>query len=1045
MIGRLITLITATLVSFTMMVPVSALGAKKEAKGKKKENARPTLKLQDFYEKKELQVGVKRREAIQMIKKLIAEGVSDEKEKPDLYFRLAELYWEEGESWYMQGMSVDDDKNLSRADKKRKKREYFKKQKKFQLKAINLYKSIVTNYPTFYKNDEVLFYLAQSQSEVGLEKESLYNYRRLIKDYRKSRFIPDAYLAFGEYYFDHNDLEKGLRAYLKVATFKEAKVYPYALYKIGWCYYNLGHFEKALKKFEQVIKLQKTGRKGQKKMALRREAIKDLVRTYAQVGEPKEAKDYFLRVAGEKDYKWMLEGLAIAFSDQGMDDYSSEIYRVLISMNPQNPKNPVFQAKIVSNTQRLGDKKRTVLEVSNLVRIYKTFLEQDHPAKIKKKIERKVDKQIRMLTEIYHSEAQKTKNTSTYKLAFKLYSLYLKLFPDSPKADEMRFYYADLAYKLRKYKLAAEEYTKVLKKKCGKAKDKKDKGILADAAFGAVSAWERLSKRKLSHRGQVRTKKKGQEYKPEPLPEPEKKMLEACGNYVKCVPNGDQALKVAYNSALIFYKHNHFKEAIRRFAFITEKHPEAREAEASANLILDSFNILRDWKSLNHWARKFLKDKVISGKEKGKMKDRLKKLIEESQFKIVEAMAKGQKGAKVAEAWLAFVKEFPKSSVGDMALYNASVHYMLDKMIDKAINVRERLIKEYPKSKLLAKTTYQLATNYEQLAEWEKGAKHLENFYKLSEKRRKKALSKDERDFFKKNADKALKRAGIYREALGQYRKAVDDCQTYARVFRKNKDAHKVFFRIGLLYEKAKMWRKAADIYKKYRKFKGDPNLILEASTRRGLMLQKMRKRKDAKKAFVETIKLFNGFIRRKKVITNGEQWVAQADFILAQDTFDEFKAVKLKLPQKKLEKLLIKKASLLQKTEARYKRLLRYKHSDWPIAALFKIGMAYQDFAKSLIKAPVPPGMTPEQREIYRSELESRAIPVEEKAMEAYTKGLQASGRLDIYNNWVTRTERKLAEVRPEEYPADTELLYSPEYMYEGFVGAGLISEGGR
>ena len=85
-------------------------------------------------------------------------------------------------------------------------------------------------------------------------------YRALIERYPKSRYVPDAWMAFGEYYFNKanksdraGNLARALEAYRKAAEYQESSVYGYALYKQAWVHYNLGQWSEALELFRGVI------------------------------------------------------------------------------------------------------------------------------------------------------------------------------------------------------------------------------------------------------------------------------------------------------------------------------------------------------------------------------------------------------------------------------------------------------------------------------------------------------------------------------------------------------------------------------------------------------------------------------------------------------------------------------------------------------------------------------------------------------------------------------------------------------------------------
>ena len=85
-------------------------------------------------------------------------------------------------------------------------------------------------------------------------------FHRLIKDYPNSKYIPDAYLSFAEYYFDKGEMDNALKFYEKVEQFPKSSVYPYAVYKKGWCYINLGDYKTALETFVGVVRMTQEGK-----------------------------------------------------------------------------------------------------------------------------------------------------------------------------------------------------------------------------------------------------------------------------------------------------------------------------------------------------------------------------------------------------------------------------------------------------------------------------------------------------------------------------------------------------------------------------------------------------------------------------------------------------------------------------------------------------------------------------------------------------------------------------------------------------------------
>ena len=77
--------------------------------------------------------------------------------------------------------------------------------------------SIVHNHldthPQYARADEVLFFLGSTYAEIKQPDKAVRQFVRLTQQYNTSRYIADAYVSIGEYYFDRNNAFKALQAY----------------------------------------------------------------------------------------------------------------------------------------------------------------------------------------------------------------------------------------------------------------------------------------------------------------------------------------------------------------------------------------------------------------------------------------------------------------------------------------------------------------------------------------------------------------------------------------------------------------------------------------------------------------------------------------------------------------------------------------------------------------------------------------------------------------------------------------------------------------
>ena len=162
---------------------------------KEKRDAAPSLTYDTFRLGIEAQVATKRHDQIEDLKEIIRLS-PDKKEKPSLYFRLGELYWEESKYYFFEANRKDDDKikAMNRDDKaameraEAEKAELQGKSKEQAQLAIDQYSKIVQEYKDFERMDEVLYFLGLNMMEMGDEKEvkrGLVAYKRLVEKYQK--------------------------------------------------------------------------------------------------------------------------------------------------------------------------------------------------------------------------------------------------------------------------------------------------------------------------------------------------------------------------------------------------------------------------------------------------------------------------------------------------------------------------------------------------------------------------------------------------------------------------------------------------------------------------------------------------------------------------------------------------------------------------------------------------------------------------------------------------------------------------------------------
>ena len=146
----------------------------------------------------------------------------------------------------------------------------------------------------------------------------------------------------------------------------------FAVYKLSWCYYNVGEYDQAIQGMKTVVRFSQSMQESgdTSSVMLQDEALKDLVRFFADAGDMQEAENYFRSLGKVELYNNMLKRLAKMYFEQGKFELSVTTYRKLIAENADSPEAPNFQNEIINAYQKMNEKEQTLNEIQKLLKNY---------------------------------------------------------------------------------------------------------------------------------------------------------------------------------------------------------------------------------------------------------------------------------------------------------------------------------------------------------------------------------------------------------------------------------------------------------------------------------------------------------------------------------------------------------------------------------------------------------------------------------------------------------------------------------------------------
>lgn len=785
-------------------------------KNVKKEEVRPELSADDFIE---IQGQVKniRNAQIQQFKLLIEDTEADSPDLPDYLFRLAELYAQKQRYWRFRAMEmytkIDKAKGGAKNKYKSKQKLYFDTEKKALISSLKVYSKISNNprFKSYPRMDEVLFYYAYTLDGVKRITESRKIFHQLINNYPNSKYIPQAFLSFADYFFENNDLDNAEKFYDKVLKFPKAPIYAYALYKKGWVYLNQERPQQALETFFKVADITKGKKKAK---TINKAAKKDFVRAYAEVGRAEKAYQSFQRV--DKGYSFnMLKILGTIYLDQGAAEKAIFVYRELIGLKSKSPDVCEWQGNVLSAMLSAGNQREKSDEIVNLVKIYVAHKK----AGVLKggKLEECRDNAQGTTSEmakVWHNEAIKTLNPEALGNVEKLYKLYVKSFPTAKDIGDMQYYYAELLWQRAEYeknpRVATERWEKAAMAFTDVVESgKTSKKIVKEAAYAAVLGWKNALAVDPRTKAPTTTLDEKSEAAKIPTPKPigarEKKMIAAFDIYIKYIkdPTDDELVMMKFLKARIYWRHDRLEDSLPLFFDIVENHGEHETALYSANILLDSLIRLKQYDEMNKMVQKMLKNKKFLV-DKEELTERLIGIQAVGMRKAAEQLEKDGRHILCGQAYLAIYNEAPDAEGMDEVLYNAGVCFEDGKSIGLAIRMYGILDKKFPKSTRNQKALVRMGSAYGSIAHYENAAKKYEDYAK--------------RFGGEKDAPNALQNAVTYRKGIGHDKEAIANIEAFVKQYKKRlkNEAASAMFGLAGIYEKQGNTDAVIKAYKRY-------------------------------------------------------------------------------------------------------------------------------------------------------------------------------------------------------------------------------------
>jgi len=642
----------------------------------------------------------------------------------ELKMRLAELYYERGqaiaaqesEDWETRIKSWE---ALPEEEKSKKARPILQTPKadNYRKRTLNLYADLERSSrgsdkgkSQSIRRDEVLYFYASTLMDLGRRKEALPLYEDLVRDYPSGERIFSARMNLADLNFEMGRYDRAVPLYLEVAAGRGAPsgedadhLKSYALYKLGWCYMNMAQYDKAVLAFRRTVEKAKAS-SNDRRIVLEKEALFDLARAFALAGQFDEGESFYTSMGsdGEEAFDRFRHESASIARDNGRLDIAMRFYGQLLNKDPNSEQARDYAMERLQLSAKRGNVSEYQKELGEFAKSYgvgSSWMSARNEDTQKVMSEELVS-MLRREAKNTHRNAQQKDKPELYKTARGYYDLYFQYVP-SPNPDtaanvhEMRFYQAELYFKLGMHKEAAEAYD-----------------VVGDGKYSSQASYARI----LALKQGAKSDK-----------EMSKILIEATDEFVEQFPQDERSGDLLYSSAQEAFNTGDNKQSIVALEKVLTRFAGKSTGAEAAERILFIHEKEGDLDAAALKSEEFLKNKELVKAGGPDFEKRLREISERAEFKKTESL-EGDDALK-AQGFLTIAQK-SRGEIKEKALNNAIVFAKKSNAQDTLFKAQKMMIDEFPNSTFAKGIYFEMGESAAKNAKWSEATKSYSAFLK---------------------------------------------------------------------------------------------------------------------------------------------------------------------------------------------------------------------------------------------------------------------------------------------------------------------------
>ncbi len=792
------------------------------------------------------------------------------------------------------------------------------------------------------RRDDVLYYLGSTYMELNQQEKGEAYFYELTRKFSNSPRAFAARLDLADIYFSKGKFKLAVPEYLIVARDADQQkdsstsdVKVYALYKAGWCYFNLETFDKSISAFKKTIEASQNS-KSEKRIVFENEAYVDLIRAFAMAGRYSEGEKFY--EAQDKKERLLLyrQTAAQVARDKGHFRVADYFYKKLIEDEPDGSLARQMAMERADLIRKHGSIQDYAKALDSLFENYgedsSWIGRQKFSAEERKDSIEELVSLSRREAKNLHNMAQKKKGNDLYVAVLPLYKVYLDHVP-KPNPDtaenvhEMSFYYAELLYKLGHFSEASKAYLNV-----GAGK------FNTTAAYNRILALREASKKDKSY---------------------SRELVDATDEFVQKYPDVQQAGDLLYASAYEAFESGESSTALKSLNDVVRRFPNSPRGVDAAERILFIYEKDKDYDAILKTVDEYQKNEALKKTGGADFAEKLAELETKIIFKKAEIMPDSSKSdceAK-AEAFLAMSPKL-KGDLKEKALNNANVFAAKSGNTELANQSQKALLAAFPKSEYSKNIYLKEADDLINKGDFAKAQRRYEEFIQNYPQDKENVVKAQWNNLYiQSHLENAVVPELNERSSLSP--SLIKDLKEYLKTAPRDGNRK---FAMSVLGYRAGSSKRDIDELRALPKLNGEERKILDEME---IVIMARLGRQNDLKAIVQK----NGPSKGRSDLV--KKALAQSKFQLIEAQFNSYEKLKVDLNPNRFAATLKKKLNSLETLEKEYQGVVAYGDGEYALKSLQRLSTLYRNISKEI-----------SQSEEAKKELESFYKPLYEKGV---------------------------------------------------------------